>query len=116
MELEALYNKDKKRPRNQSLSGYVENLLLQHLDYNKKMREYGPFLEYIDARDNEIFLKDNHQKQNKAVTVSIDGAEKRLICQLHHTDSCVHVGFCYGVKEIYEVLIDSGFRPPKHID
>jgi hypothetical protein len=109
--LKALYNGDRKRPLNQSFTSYVHNVLLEHIEHSRKMQAYGNFLEYINARDNEIFLQDN--RKNETVTVWVDGANKALICRTDKSDSCIHVGFCYAVREVYDILIDAGFKPPK---
>jgi len=110
-QLEAIYKKDDKRPPNQTFNAYIDNFLMDYIDYNKKLREYGAFLEFNNAFDNHILLTDNFL--HKPVVVTVKAEAKKLWCETHDNDCCVHIGFCFGIKKVYEKLIDNGFRPPK---
>ncbi|AFU57260.1 hypothetical protein Ngar_c03420 [Candidatus Nitrososphaera gargensis Ga9.2] len=109
--LEEIYEKDTKRPKNQKFTAYLDNLLTQYIDYHEKLQQYGPFIEYKDKRDNYVELYDHRKRQY--VNVYINDQEKQLFCEFDNSADCCHVGFCFAIKEVYEILIDHGFRPPK---
>lgn len=107
------YEKDKRRPANQAFTAYVDTLLNDILDYTEKVDQYGAFLQYDGAHDNRISLFDNLKK--KSVTVFVNDKEKKLVCELDQSDCCLHVGYAFAVKEVYDILIAHGFRLPKNI-
>jgi hypothetical protein len=112
--LAAIWEHDTRRPDNQKFTAYINNMLSEFIEYNEKLHRYGAFLEYLDARDNRINLYDN--LHNKSVTVYVDSREKRLRCDTHDNRSdCLHTGFCFAIPEIYKILIERGFRPPKKL-
>lgn len=108
--LKHIWATDKKRPKTQKFSGYVDNLLSSLVEFQEGLREYGPFLEFRGA-DNTISLYD-HLK-HRSVDVHIDGENRKLYCEVDKKSDCVHVGFCFAVPEVYKVLIEEGFKEPK---
>ena len=48
--------------------------------------------------------------------MSIKVDEKKIYCEHDNSDNCIHVGYCFAIKKVYDILIDNGFRPPKNID
>lgn len=110
-QLNQIYYDDRKRPANQEFGGWFDNLLLKYVEFNNDLKRYGPFLEFKDADRNMINLYD-HQK-NKPVTVFIDGAKKKLHCDIDKDNNCIHVGFCFAIPEVFKVLIDNGFKEPR---
>lgn len=111
--LNELWMKDPSKPKGQKFYGWVNSKLTELAEHEERLERYGAFIKYLGAVDNFVNLFDS--QLNKSITIWIDGHKKTLKCDLHQRDDCVHVGFCYGVKEIYDKLIDSGFRPPKKI-
>ncbi len=111
--LVSLYENDPKRPRNQKFAAYLDNLLAEYVEYHEKLQQYGPFVEYKDKRENYIELYD--YRKHQYVNVYVDDKEKQLRCDADNSTDCYHVGFCYAIKEVYEILIDHGFRPPRRI-
>ncbi|HEX7033057.1 MAG TPA: hypothetical protein VF172_08660 [Nitrososphaera sp.] len=111
--LVSMYENDPKRPKNQKFSAYLENLLTDYVEYHEKLRQYGPFVEYKDKRDNYIELYD--YRKHQYVNVYVNDKEKQLRCDMDNSNDCYHVGFCYATREVYEILIDHGFRPPRRI-
>ena len=110
-ELDVLYKRDRKRPKNQEFGGWFDNLLLQYVEFQKELEEYGPFLEYIGTTENTVHLYDHRIR--KSVDVYINGKKKQLECESDETDCCAHVGFCFAIPEVYKVLIEHGFKQPK---
>lgn len=111
-DLESMWKEDRKRPKNQKFSPWVNNLLLKYVEFNKELKEYGPFLEFIEANDNEIFIAD-HRPKKLNTTVYIKDDKKELQCIVDKSIDCIHVGFCFAIPEVYKVLIEHGFKEPK---
>jgi len=110
-DLNNIYENDRKRPKNQEFSGWLDNLLFVYAEFQKELKQYGPFIEYKDANENIIYLYDHRIKQS--VDVYINGKKKELQCQADERTDCLHVGFCYAIAEVYKVLIEHGFKEPK---
>jgi hypothetical protein len=36
-----------------------------------------------------------------------------MYCRYCERDDCLHVGFCFAIREVNKILIERGFRPPK---
>jgi hypothetical protein len=109
--LDALYQQDKKRPKNQEFGGWFDNLLLQYVEFHEQLKEYGPFLEFKDTSENMIHLYDH--RTHRSIDIHIHGKKRELQCQDDHTTDCVHIGFCFAIPEVYKVLIEAGFKEPK---
>jgi hypothetical protein len=109
--LKQIWAADKKRPKTQKFSGYVDNLLSVMVEFQEELSRYGPFLEFRGA-DKTISLYD-HLK-NKSIEIYIDTKEKKLHCEADNKSAnCLHVGFCFAIPEVYKVLIERGFKEPK---
>ncbi|MGD1834216.1 MAG: hypothetical protein ACPKPY_05010 [Nitrososphaeraceae archaeon] len=106
-----VYNNDKKRPSNQKFTAYLDLLLKNTIAFKKQQTEYGPFIELDLAIDDHIVLKDN--TMNRLVTIYINAKKKELQCDFCEKTDCLHIGFCFAVPQIYNVLIENGFRPRK---
>ena len=109
--LEKLYNNDTKRPENMSFSLYFENIISDIVEYYEDLQNYGPFIEFLDANDNKIELRD--YLKDKIITVYLDPKSKKLQCSYDKNSDCVHVGYCFGIPKIYKTLIQHGFKPKK---
>jgi hypothetical protein len=110
-DLHNLFEDDRRRPKTQEFSGWLDNLLLVYAEFQKELKQYGPFIEYKDANENIIYLYDHRIKSS--VDVYINGKKKKLECESDNTDCCAHVGFCFAIPEVYKVLIEAGFKEPK---
>lgn len=106
-ELEEIYQSDKRRPKNQKFTAYIENMLLQKIDFEKSLEEHGHIFKFETVDDNHIILMDNFIGKH----VFVNFHEKILYCEEHNTIDCAHVGFCYGIPEVYKALIDKGLKP-----
>ena len=110
-DLESIWKEDNKKPRNQKFSPWLNNILLEYVEYHEQLKEYGPFLEYNGTSENTVHLYDH--RVHKSIDVHINGKKKKLECMADETDCCVHIGFCFAIPEVYKVLIDAGFKEPK---
>lgn len=105
--LEERYKNDKKRPKNQKFTPYVENLLIDLIEYEQALTEYGHILALENVTDNHIILMDNFIGKH----VFVYFQEKHLFCEHHEELGCYHIGFCYALPVVYKALIAKGMRP-----
>lgn len=68
---------------------------------------HAPFIEKVAIEQDRVVLKDN--KRNRIAEVMIRNGE--LQCLLDEKTDCVHVGFLYGMPEIYGFLAKTGIKP-----
>ncbi len=45
--------------------------------------------------------------------MEIEVHEKSLYSREDEESVCVHVGFCFAIPEVYKILNERGFKPPK---
>lgn len=109
--LQKIYQTDLARPANQKFTAYIDELLKKLVDREDRLRTFGVFLRFQEARDNYITVFDNFKK--KSVTVRINSKNNTLHCEEDNTTACMHVGFCYAVDEVIHTLISKGIKPPK---
>jgi hypothetical protein len=100
-----------KSKTDQEFGPWLNRLLNDYVEYNIKVQQYGQFIEGVNATDNRITMYDN--RINKPISIFINGKRKELQCEEDQKIDCIHVGFCYAIPEIYQALIDHGFRPPR---
>ena len=109
-ELKRKFKNDTNRPSDQKFSPWLEDIVSKTIENEKKIMKYGPFLKILHFKDtDEIILYD--YKPNKVIHVYIRKDKKELQCDHCKKTNCIHIGFCYGVKEICDKLLDLGFRP-----
>jgi hypothetical protein len=106
-----IWEKDHKRPRNQTFGSWFDNYLIEQINYEQELERYGPFISVDNIMDNHILLTDN--QINKHVFVNVNSKEKRLECEQDASSECIHVGFCFGIPSVYSILVKNGFRKPK---
>ena len=92
-----------------SFSGYVTYLLEDVMKKDKTFARYAPKLEKVSVDSDRIILKDNIK--NRIAEVAIQNGE--LYCQLCEEKDCVHVGYVFGLPDVYEVLNSKGIRQTK---
>ena len=56
--LKLMYSKDASRPEKQTFGSYFEDLMIDIIEHNEKLKKHGVFLEFKQAIDNNIILKD----------------------------------------------------------
>jgi hypothetical protein len=92
-----------------SFAGYVTYLLEDVMKKDKTFARYAPKLEKISVDADRIILKDNIK--NRIAEVAIQNNE--LYCQLCEEKDCVHIGYVFGLPDVYEVLNSKGIRQTK---
>ena len=92
-----------------SFAGYVTYLLEDVMKKDKTFARYAPKLEKVSIDSDRIILKD--KIKNRIAEVAIQNGE--LYCQLCEEKDCVHVGYVFGLPDVYEVLNSKGIRQTK---
>ena len=92
-----------------SFSGYVTYLLEDVMKKDKTFARYAPKLEKVSVDSDRIILKANIK--NRIVEVAIQNNE--LYCLLCEEKNCVHIGYVFGLPDVYEVLNSKGIKQAK---
>ena len=92
-----------------SFAGYVTYLLEDVMKKDKTFARYATKLEKVSIDADRIILKDNIK--NRIAEVAIQNNE--LYCQLCEEKDCVHIGYVFGLPDVYEVLNSKGIRQTK---
>ncbi len=113
--LRLLYEEEKKKQPFLSFTYWATEYLREKLEEDEILRRYGPFLEYIGISDTDgtIFIRDHIEDRIVEVVARSDIGKRILYCRYCEKDNCLHVGFCFAIKEINKALIERGFRQPK---
>jgi hypothetical protein len=114
-----LYNKLKERYKQENkpliaFTPWVSQYLLEKLEEDELLRRRAPFLNFIGAYGNEVHIADYFEDKIVTVEFHDQGIGKKIMyCRHCERDDCLHVGFCFAIKEVNKVLIERGFKPPK---
>ena len=92
-----------------SFAGYVTYLLEDVMKKDRTFARYAPKLEKVSVDADRIILKDNIK--NRIAEVAIQNNE--LYCQLCEEKDCVHIGYVFGLPDVYEVLNSKGIKQSK---
>jgi len=93
---------------------WLGNYLLEKLEEDELLNRYAPGLEFIDVSGDTVFIKDSFEDRIIEVIVRDYGIGKRfLYCRYCERDDCLHVGFCFAIREVNKMLIERGFKRPK---
>ena len=106
-----IYQKDRKRPGNQTFNGYMDELFKKIVTYNEQLDKYGQFIEFSSINGNEIELIDRRKSEKKIVTIHIDKENKIVRCLSDNIENCIHIGFCFSTPELYLILLEKGIKP-----
>jgi predicted CopG family antitoxin len=97
-----------------SFSAWLSDYILEHLEEDELLSCYAPGLELIGVEYDTAFIKDWFIDRIVEVVIRDQGVGKRfLYCRYCEKDDCLHVGFCFAVREINKVLVERGFKQPK---
>jgi predicted CopG family antitoxin len=97
-----------------SFSAWLSDYILEHLEEDELLSRYAPGLELIGVEYDTAFIKDWFIDRIVEVVIRDQGVGKRfLYCRYCERDDCLHVGFCFAVREINKVLVERGFKQPK---
>jgi len=110
--LYAIY--EKKRKGSITFTSWLLDIVFEHLEEDELLSRYAPGLEFIGADGNTVFIKDWFEDRIVEVIIHDGGIGKRfLFCRYCERDDCLHVGFCFGIREVNKVLVERGFKQPK---
>jgi len=82
-----------------SFSGYVTHCLELQLKNKNIAIKYRPSLQKLTVNYDRVLLKDNIR--NRVAEIII---KPKLKCMLCDSNSCMHIGFCYSLPEVYEIM------------
>ncbi|KKN76264.1 hypothetical protein LCGC14_0372900 [marine sediment metagenome] len=82
-----------------SFSGYVTHCLELQLKNQNIAIKYRPWLQKLTVNYDRVLLKDNIK--NRVAEIII---KPKLKCMLCDSNSCMHIGFCYSIPEVYEIM------------
>ncbi len=115
--LRASYEKHKEwhryKEKNITFTAWLDGYILTSLEDYELLQRYAPALEYIGTTANTIIIKDYLKDVIAEVELSAD--DKSLYCRYCETDNCIHIGFCFAIKDVNRILIKHGFRKPRII-
>jgi hypothetical protein len=99
---------------NIAFTTWLTNYILEHLEEDELLNRYAPGLELIGVEYDTAFIKDWFIDRIVEVVIHDQGIGKRfLYCRYCERDDCMHVGFCFAVREINKALVEKGFKQPK---
>jgi len=101
--------KGNEKYKDRTLSSAIKLILFEVMENDEYLRRYGPFLKWIGPHDNLLLLYDHFLGK----TVEIEVHEKMMYCREDEESDCVHIGFCFAIPEVYKILGERGFKPPK---
>lgn len=83
-----------------SFSGYITDLVRQSTEKSRIFTKYQEVIQKISVDKDRVILQDI--RMNRIVEIIISKGD--LFCQLCERDSCLHVGYCYSIHNIYKNL------------
>ena len=93
---------------------WVSDYILEKTEEDELLRRHAPFLNFIGAYGNEVHIADYFEDKIVTVEFHDQGIGKKIMhCRHCERDDCLHIGFCFAIKEVNKVLIERGFKPPK---
>ncbi|MEM4364994.1 MAG: hypothetical protein QW776_00010 [Candidatus Nitrosocaldus sp.] len=113
---EELYNKLYERWKREKkplipFTPWASQYILENLEEDELLYRYSPGLQLIGVYDNIIDIADYFI--DRIVEVQVVPKGKFLYCRYCERDDCLHVGFCFAIREVNKVLVERGFKQPK---
>ena len=97
-----------------AFTDWFNNLIWSVLESEEYLYRYSPGLSYIGAEGNTVYIKDHFEDRIVEVEIHDQGIGKRfLYCRHCERDDCLHVGFCFAIREVNKILVEKGFKKPK---
>ncbi|MEM1971215.1 MAG: hypothetical protein QXM92_01980 [Candidatus Anstonellales archaeon] len=108
------YEEFKKDRPYTAFTDYINNLLWSVLEEDRYLSRYAPGLQFIGLDQNVVYVKDHFIDRIVEVEIHDEGISKRfLYCRYCERDDCLHVGFCFAIREVNKILVERGFKQPK---
>jgi len=98
----AVYEANKKELQTigvNSFSAYVTHCMESKLKKQITFAKYRPSLMKISVDSERVLLQDNRKHRIAEITL-----KPRLKCELCESNTCMHIGFCYSLPEVYEIM------------
>jgi hypothetical protein len=110
--LKERYEAEKKRFV--AFTPWVSDYILERLEEDELLRRHAPFLSFIGAYGNEVHIADYFENRIVEVEFHDQGIGKKIMyCRHCERDDCLHVGFCFAIREVNKALVERGFKQPK---
>jgi len=94
------------------ISAFISKVVIDYIERDEVMRQYGPYLSFVSNNENTIFIKD--EKNDRVVPVRVvikENGQFDLFCELDQRNDCMHVGFVFALPEFYKILKEKGVKP-----
>jgi hypothetical protein len=91
-----------------SLSGMVEDVLMDVIEANEIWRSYTPYLELDEIADDSIVIKDN--KARRLIRLVLKNGD--LYCEHDRKFDCAHIGFAWSKPQVYKIMKAHGSKMP----
>ncbi|MEM2566357.1 MAG: hypothetical protein QXY85_06025 [Candidatus Nitrosocaldus sp.] len=105
-----VYTEYKKEKPFVTFTEWINDVLWEVLE-EQELSYKAPALQFIGLDQNVIYVKDHFIDRIVEVQVVPEG--KFLYCRYCERDDCLHVGFCFAIREVNKVLVERGFKQPK---
>jgi len=93
---------------------WVSDYILEKTEEDELLRRHAPFLSFIGTYENVVHIADYLENRIVEVAFYDQGIGKKIMhCRYCERDDCLHVGFCFAIREVNKILIERGFKPPK---
>ncbi|MEM4365459.1 MAG: hypothetical protein QXJ44_06070 [Candidatus Nitrosocaldus sp.] len=93
---------------------WINKYIIEKLEEDELLSKYAPGLGFIGTEQNIVYIKDHFIDKIVEVEIHDEGISKRfLYCRYCERDDCLHVGFCFAIREVNKILVERGFKQPK---
>ena len=90
---------------------WLSQYILEKVEEDELLSRYAPALQFIGVYNNIIDIADHFIDRIVEVQVVPEG--KFLYCRHCERDDCLHVGFCFAIREVNKILVEKGFKKPR---
>jgi hypothetical protein len=113
--LRSMYEEAVKAKKTQvAFTSWVSDYILEKTEEDELLRRHAPFLSFIGAYGNEVHIADYFENRIVEVEFHDQGIGKKIMyCRHCERDDCLHVGFCFAIREVNKALVERGFKQPK---
>ena len=97
-----------------NFTSWATEYLLEKVEEDELLRQYAPGLNFISTEGNVVFIKDWFIDRIVEVEIHDQDIGKRfLYCRHCEREDCMHVGFCFAIREVNKILVEKGFKKPR---
>ncbi|GIU72418.1 MAG: hypothetical protein KatS3mg003_1897 [Candidatus Nitrosocaldaceae archaeon] len=108
-------NYEQHKPKiKKTFTGWLNEYLIEVIEGRAEIMRKAPALEFVGIMsDGSIAIKDHFE--DKLIEVEPHGDKRLLYCRYCEKDDCLHVGFCFAIREVNNELVKRGFKLPRDI-